>query len=234
MALTECPPGGYDLIVMDPPFPNTSAARGQQYGTLDLYDLFQLPIRDLLAPCAATSNGRPGGLLCCWITNRPRIRRVMLERLFPAWGVTFVAEWYWLKLTRKGEPVLPMGSQHRKPFERLLIARRTPANAPLATATPDIPARHVFASIQCTLHSRKPPLDGTYAQDRPCCRICSRTTLTLMPLELLKDYLPAADGPPQCLELFARSLTPGWTSWGNEPLKFQSTDYFVPAGHTIP
>jgi N6-adenosine-specific RNA methylase IME4 len=50
--------------------------------------------------------------------------------------------------------------------------------------------------------------------------------LTLTYLDLLKKYLPANGQHPQCLELFARSLTPGWTSWGNEPLKFQSTRYF--------
>lgn len=32
----------------------------------------------------------------------------------------------------------------------------------------------------------------------------------------------------ECLELFARNLQPGWTSWGNEVLKFQHVDYFTP------
>lgn len=31
----------------------------------------------------------------------------------------------------------------------------------------------------------------------------------------------------ECLELFARNLQPGWTSWGNEVLKFQHIDYFT-------
>lgn len=31
----------------------------------------------------------------------------------------------------------------------------------------------------------------------------------------------------ECLELFARNLQPGWTSWGNEVLKFQHMDYFT-------
>ncbi|KAI9598331.1 MT-A70-like protein [Syncephalis fuscata] len=184
---------------MDPPFPNTSASRGQKYDTLDLYDLFQLPIAKLLAQPCPINNDNQGGLLCCWITNRPRIRRVLLEKLFPAWGVALVAEWYWLKITRQGEPVLPLGAQHRKPYERLLIARRQQA-----TTASLIPSNRVFASIQCTLHSRKPPLD-----------------------ELLEKYLPSGERPPHGLELFARSLTPGWTSWGNEPLKFQSEHYFV-------
>lgn len=31
--------------------------------------------------------------------------------------------------------------------------------------------------------------------------------------EILLPFLP---DDPECLELFARSLVPGWTSWGNE------------------
>lgn len=42
--------------------------------------------------------------------------------------------------------------------------------------------------------------------------------------EVLKDYIKP-DG--ECLELFARNLQPGWTSWGNEVLKFQHVDYFL-------
>lgn len=54
-------------------------------------------------------------------------------------------------------------------------------------------------------------------------------TIILLPpfflsIEVLKPYIPA-DG--KCLELFARSLQPGWTSWGNEVLKFQHTSYFT-------
>lgn len=36
--------------------------------------------------------------------------------------------------------------------------------------------------------------------------------------EIMKEYLP---NEPRCLEIFARYLLPGWTSWGLEILKFQ-------------
>lgn len=42
--------------------------------------------------------------------------------------------------------------------------------------------------------------------------------------DVLKPYIGAE---ARCLELFARSLQPGWTSWGNEVLKFQHTSYFT-------
>lgn len=42
--------------------------------------------------------------------------------------------------------------------------------------------------------------------------------------EILKEYTKP---DVECLELFARNLQPGWTSWGNEVLKFQHLDYFT-------
>lgn len=42
--------------------------------------------------------------------------------------------------------------------------------------------------------------------------------------EVLKPYIGSN---AKCLELFARNLHPGWTSWGNEVLKFQHTSYFT-------
>ncbi|KAF7246312.1 Methyltransferase-like protein 4 [Varanus komodoensis] len=49
--------------------------------------------------------------------------------------------------------------------------------------------------------------------------------------ERLHPYLPKilkgyTKPDVECLELFARNLHPGWTSWGNEVLKFQHMDYF--------
>ncbi|TPX39380.1 hypothetical protein SeMB42_g05514 [Synchytrium endobioticum] len=59
-----------------------------------------------------------------------------------------------------------------------------------------IPSMHTVFSIPSRFHSRKPPLQ-----------------------DVLKPYLPDS---PRCLELFARNLVAGWTSWGNEVLKFQA------------
>lgn len=72
-----------------------------------------------------------------------------------------------------------------------------------ASQPPDMmvrPRRRVIAAVP-DLHSRKPSL-------KP----------------LVEQLLP--DGY-QALELFARSLTAGWWSWGNEVLKFQSVDNWV-------
>jgi len=54
--------------------------------------------------------------------------------------------------------------------------------------------------------------------------MCRNFPLTL--LEMLSDYIPGPK-PARCIELFARELTAGWTSWGNEILHFQESRYFM-------
>ena len=42
--------------------------------------------------------------------------------------------------------------------------------------------------------------------------------------EIIKPYLSTN---PKCLEIFARYLLPGWTSWGLEVLKFQHLSLYT-------
>ncbi|XP_058070655.1 methyltransferase-like protein 2 isoform X2 [Magnolia sinica] len=65
-----------------------------------------------------------------------------------------------------------------------------------------LPGNQVLISIPGH-HSRKPPLG-----------------------KMLSDYIPGPK-PARCIELFARELTAGWTSWGNEILHFQESRYFM-------
>lgn len=44
--------------------------------------------------------------------------------------------------------------------------------------------------------------------------------------DLLSKYAPGF-GQQRCIELFARELLGGWNSWGNEPLHFQDSMYFL-------
>ena len=76
-----------------------------------------------------------------------------------------------------------------------------------------LPRHHSFMCIPSTVHSQKPYVGG----------MCSHYTNIIFMiiiifnninfLDLLKQYI---DEPVRGLELFARNLTPGWTSWGNE------------------
>ncbi|KAJ9050277.1 hypothetical protein DSO57_1015876 [Entomophthora muscae] len=135
------PKNGFDLIVMDPPYLNISAQRSKAYKMEDLYSLFQLPVSKLINPTS--------GMVAVWITNRPKVRRFVVDKLFNSWNISLVAEWAWVKITTTGEPVLAFDSKHKKPYELILIGSK---------ATSSIPHRHVLASVPCKIHSRKPPI----------------------------------------------------------------------------
>ncbi|XP_020951806.1 methyltransferase-like protein 4 isoform X8 [Sus scrofa] len=147
----------------------------------------------------------PNCLVVTWVTNRQKHLRFVKEELYPSWSVEIVAEWHWVKITNSGEFVFPIDSPHKKPYEVLVLGRvRERAALLLRNAEVkelSIPDHKLIVSVPCILHSHKPPL-----------------------AEVLKDYIKPEG---EYLELFARNLQPGWTSWGNEVLKFQHMDYFV-------
>ncbi|RDW69838.1 hypothetical protein BP6252_08858 [Coleophoma cylindrospora] len=181
----------FDLIVLDPPWPNRSARRKQSYdisyGPTEIrFLLSSLPIYDHLAEEA---------LVAVWVTNKSAFHEMLLEEggLFQAWGIKWIEEWIWLKVTTTGEPICEIDSAWRKPYEILLIGRKT--NKPVSDVT-----RKVVVGVP-DLHSRKPNLKA----------LCA---------ELLPSQYEA-------LEIFARNLTSGWWSWGNEVLKFQTEEHWA-------
>ncbi|NWV46832.1 METL4 protein, partial [Daphoenositta chrysoptera] len=146
----------------------------------------------------------PNCLVVTWVTNRQKHLRFVKDELYPHWSVKTLAEWHWVKITRAGEFVLPLDSLHKKPYETLVLGR-VQGDKKEALRKPEgvlpIPEHQLIVSIPCSLHSHKPPLAAVLA-------------------EFIKPDV-------ECLELFARNLQPGWTSWGNEVLKFQHIDYFT-------
>ncbi|XP_069885582.1 N(6)-adenine-specific methyltransferase METTL4 [Dipodomys merriami] len=187
----------FDVIVIDPPWQNKSVKRSNRYSYLSSLQIKQIPIPELAAPNC---------LIVTWVTNRQKHLRFVKEELYPSWSVEMLAEWHWVKITNSGEFVFPLDSPHKKPYEGLILGRVKKKAAALPLRNPDvkvlpIPDHKLIVSVPCILHSHKPPL-----------------------AEVLKDYIKP-DG--ECLELFARNLQPGWTSWGNEVLKFQHVDYFI-------
>ena len=103
---------------------------------------------------------------------------------------------YWLKIDARGNPVSHLDCHHRRPYERIYITTHISSQL---DATEHIPQDLVIIS-QREQHSRKPAIHA-----------------------LLQELLVGRDAPVRCLEMFARELVPGWTSWGNEVLKFQVT-----------
>ncbi|TNN65823.1 Methyltransferase-like protein 4 [Liparis tanakae] len=147
----------------------------------------------------------PNCLVVTWVTNRPSHLRFVRDELYPHWGVDVVAEWFWVKVTTSGQFVFPLDSHHKKPYEVLVLGRYRSAadDATSSSGTSEVPVedQRLIVSVPSALHSQKPSLS-----------------------EVLKPHVAAG---AECLELFARSLQPGWTSWGNEVLKFQHASYFT-------
>ncbi|KAK0636948.1 hypothetical protein B0T17DRAFT_520332 [Bombardia bombarda] len=114
-------------------------------------------MRSLLSLIPVASHLAPGGLVAVWVTNAARFSDLLLapgSGIFSEWLVELVGEWTWLKVTAEGEPVVSPHSAWRKPWERLLIARRRgdggekmPVKGKVIVAVPDV-------------HSRKPCLRG--------------------------------------------------------------------------
>ncbi|KAF0024927.1 hypothetical protein F2P81_021808 [Scophthalmus maximus] len=104
----------FDLIVMDPPWENKSVKRSRRYSSLPSSQLKRLPI-----PLLASTNC----LVVTWVTNRPSHLRFVRDELFPHWGIEVVAEWFWVKVTTSGQFVFPLDSQHKKPYEVLVLGR---------------------------------------------------------------------------------------------------------------
>ncbi|KAF4450903.1 mt-a70 family [Fusarium austroafricanum] len=182
----------FDIVVLDPPWPNRSARRKtDKYSTVSNLDemsnlLLQIPLASHLAP---------DGLVAVWITNKHSIHDFLTSPtgLFAAWGLEHVIEWTWLKVAASGEPLYDIESTWRKPWEKLIIAKR------IGRKKPDALKPKVIVAVP-DVHSRKPNLRNLFQG--------------VLGQECLG------------LEIFARNLTAGWWSWGDEVLRFQQPEHW--------
>ncbi|XP_024874937.1 methyltransferase-like protein 4 [Temnothorax curvispinosus] len=177
----------YDFILLDPPWWNKSIRRKKMkcaeasYKMMYNEELVKIPIRKLL---------HSNGIVAVWCTNSSNHLNSIFNEIFPSWGITYRAKWYWLKVTQAGDTICNFNSAPGKqPYELLILG------SALENDKVNIPDGRLMISIPSAVHSHKPPLT-----------------------EIIKEYLP---DDPKCLEIFARYLLPGWTSWGLEILKFQ-------------
>ncbi|KZV23234.1 methyltransferase-like protein 2 [Dorcoceras hygrometricum] len=190
---------GFNLIVIDPPWENSSAHQKLKYKTLPNRYFLSIPIKKL--------THKVGALVALWVTNREKLRTFVENELFPKWGVKHAATFYWLKVKADGSLIGELDLFHHRPYECLLLgfSHAEDKNSEHLLRLLHIPNNQVFISIPGD-YSRKPPVG-----------------------ELLVDYIPGSK-PARCLELFSREMLSGWTSWGNEPLHFQRSKFFVSRG----
>jgi N6-adenosine-specific RNA methylase IME4 len=104
------------------------------------------------------SSSKKGCLVAIWVTNKPKFRNFIINKLFPSWKLECVSEWTWLKVTTQAECIFPIDSMHKKPYEQLIIGR--PINR--SDKENALPKTHTIVSIPSLRHSRKPPLQGKY------------------------------------------------------------------------
>lgn len=192
-------PGQFDLILLDPPWDNRSAKRFGGYPIMRKQSHPTDVLLDMLGQHIA-----PTGIVACWITNSPRVRE-WVTRAFDSWGLELFEEWAWLKTTATGIPVTDIEGVWRKPYEILLLGRQVDRSIecnPTGSTMEQPIIRRVIVAVP-DIHSRKP---------------CLKELLELV-VSHTQDY--------RALEIFARNLTAGWCSWGNEVVKYNWTGSWV-------
>ena len=192
-------PGQFDFILLDPPWENRSVRRSKTYGTRRKAD--EDPMHVLSGMLG--KHMAPGALVACWITNKPSVRKVALQA-FESWGAELVEEWAWLKTTVHGEPICDLKGSMRRPYETVLVGRTIDltfdaVNDPNSTKST---TKRLIVGVP-DLHSRKP---------------CLKEIIEPM-MRNRSSY--------RGLDIFARNLTAGWWSWGDEVLKYNWKGYWT-------
>ncbi|CCU74347.1 unnamed protein product [Blumeria hordei] len=138
----------FNLITIDPPWPNRSARRKADYQIS--YGLSEIKTLLLTIPLAA--HCVDDGIVAVWVTNKPAFRSLLLS-LFDHWGLSLAEEWVWLKITAQGEPMCKLTGLWRKPYEVLLIGCKNVASKKCLQVK-----RRVILGVP-DLHSRKPNMN---------------------------------------------------------------------------
>lgn len=152
----------FDFILLDPPWWNKYIRRKRKksndgYKMLYNTDLKNIPIETLLVE---------DGLVAVWCTNSPQNLEELLNKVFPKWGIQLVAKWYWIKVTKSGDPVCDFSDPPAKqPYEQIILGTRK-VSLPLPEND------KLVVSIPSAIHSHKPPLTELlkpYLPENPSC-----------------------------------------------------------------
>lgn len=215
----------FNVILFDPPWANRSVRRSRNYQTYQGTDAFVALMRDIvlvhLSEDRLCDDPQRQALVAIWTTNKANSRQAAWD-LFGTAGLTLCEEWIWVKTTTNGQPILPLDGLWRKPYEVLLLAKRSKPND-LRNPSSPAPLRRLLAAVP-EIHSRKPNLKTVFdeiffAQSSSSSTSAAAASQTRLQRE---EYTG--------LEVFARSLTAGWCAVGDEVLKFNSDKWWVETG----
>ncbi|CAA3009102.1 methyltransferase 2 [Olea europaea subsp. europaea] len=142
---------GFNLIVIDPPWENSSAHQKLKYRTLPNRHFLSLPIKQLTHTA--------GSLVALWVTNREKLRSFVENELFPKWGVKYAATFYWLKVKSDGLLISELDLFHHRPYECVILGycHREDMNSQHPLRLNHVPDDQVFISVPGD-YSRKPPI----------------------------------------------------------------------------
>lgn len=206
----------FNVIILDPPWPNRSARRSQSYHTKSYVDMDTLTdyIRQVLCTHLRLRNGRAPtrttgeddgdddipSLGAIWTTNSEKVRRAAYRALESA-GLHVFEEWVLIKTTGHGELITPIDALWRKPYEILIIGINSCKVH--GRGQQQITRRAIVAVPD--VHSRKPNLREVFE----------------------RVFLGRCRDGYSALEVFARNLTAGWWACGDEVVKFNSDEWWT-------
>lgn len=145
------------------------------------------------------------GFVGIWVTNNEAVEKESVDVMRNC-GFMVYEVWLWIKTTTNGEPVSELSGMWRRPYECLLVFKKLSENFIGGNSTSvnySATIQHRIIAAVPDLHSRKPCLK-----------------------ELIETVLFPTGGC-RVLEVFARHLTAGWWSWGDEVLKFNWTGHWT-------
>lgn len=98
----------FDVILMDPPWPNRSVARGKKYKTESNYEtllLEEMKIQSIL---------KTDAIVFVWITNKQSIKDFVIDNAFKKWGIEFECEILWLKVNSDLKPIFSVKNNNNE------------------------------------------------------------------------------------------------------------------------
>jgi len=186
----------FDTIVMDPPWENKHVKR-KKHSSLG----YTMMANEEIGELPVGQLLEDAGLVFVWCSNCKRHRDSVLD-WFQKWKVKLIAKWFWLKVTKYGETICEFSEgTGKQPYEIIFIGEKSGVKSE-GDSRREIPEDAVIISTPSGIHSHKPPL----------CQI----------IDQFEDTNKARNK----LEIFGRSLLPGWTTIGNEATKLQSLHLF--------